>query len=180
MRASKVSKRVSHACCRILSADACICMEQLCLNTETNTHRHESSSLPQPDPASLLSWVMWMCYDTLCRHAKLNRGSHRRNHTYLNCDFHCFIYGGTWRASAWDTLTRTHIRTFTRLYHWKCRACIMYPCFFHIEQHGLVSPQVGRYCLDTLSLFRHFFICIFFFFLCLSHDGFVLKPSTIL
>ena len=139
-------------------------MEQLCLNTETNTHRHESSSLPQPDPASLLSWVMWMCYDTLCRHAKLNRGSHRRNHTYLNCDFHCFIYGGTWRASAWDTLTHTHIRTFTRLYHWKCRACIMYPCFFHIEQHGLVSPQVGRYCLDTLSLFRHFFICIFFFF----------------
>lgn len=118
------------------------------------THRHGSSSLPQPDPASLLSWVMGMCYDTLCRHAKLNRDSHRRNHTYLNCDFHCFVYGGTWRAAAWDTLTHTHthIRTFTRSFRWKCRACIMYPCFFHIEQHSLVSPQVCRYCLDTLSL----------------------------
>lgn len=46
----------------------------------------------QSDPGSLLSCVMWICYDTLCGHAKLNKGSHRRSHTYLSCDFHCFIY----------------------------------------------------------------------------------------
>lgn len=58
-------------------------MKQLCVNSKMRT---QSSTL-KPDPASLLSAVMLMCYDTLCRHAKLNGSSHRRKQTYLSCDF---------------------------------------------------------------------------------------------
>lgn len=125
---------------------------------------------------SLLSCVIWMCYDTL-QACKIKQDSHRRNHTYLSCDFHCFIYARTWRADAWDTVTHTlanmHIYTTLKIK----RVCVM--VFFHTKQHVLVYLQGRRYSLDMHSIFR---LLPIFFSLCyvcvFSDESSVLKSSS--
>lgn len=77
----------------------------------------------------------------------------------------------------------THTDIYTMLNHWKCRVCIMHLCFFHSEQHVLVSWQGSRYYLDTCSVVTLAFIFLFCVFsgatvgLSLNHPPFALRPS---
>lgn len=92
-----------------------VCMHMYGAIVQELTGRRAVSPF-QSDPASLLSCVMWICYDTLCGHAKLNRGSRRRSHTYLSCDFHCFIYARMCIIQDKRACARMHTHTHTDIY----------------------------------------------------------------
>lgn len=129
----------SHLCVYISQTNAYV--RNNCIHLQIPTH--SSSSPLKPDPASLLSCVIWMCYDTLCRHEKLNRDSHRRKHTYLSCDFHCFVYTRMWRTAAWHTHSHPHTKAFTLFFFFLFKENGKFVSwrlpFFSSEKLGLVS-----------------------------------------
>lgn len=152
---------VLYACKHILSTYACICMEQLCINSRMHTQKQFYS----------LAWpceLVELCDVNVLWHSlqacKIKQGLPQEDPYILKLWFPLLhIRQDVESCCLKHSLTHTDI--YTMLYHWKCRVCIMYPCFFRTEHHVVVSSQDRRYHLDTHSVFTLFFSS---FRLCLS------------
>lgn len=177
------SKQTCVACMRAYTVHICMHMYGATVHESTNAHADTQEQF------SSLAWpceLVELCDVNVLWHSlqacKIKQGLPQEEPYILKLWFPLLhIRQDVESCCLRHSLTHTHTDIYTMLCHWKCRLCIMYPCFCHTEQHVLVSSQSCRYYLDTRSVFTLFFISFSFCLsLCILSYRFVLKSSSVL